>query len=144
MLFYYLIGYKAWLLAKLSWACLLVKKIIYNKILKYQRIHWENIREKINATIIIHLQQTLQFFPVRYFLQHREMSLAYLSRATIYGLSVCSIIQIIFNPRYYTRRTNFAVQRYSNIPTVWLISPIPLQKKRERSVAAKLKLVWSN
>ena len=61
LLFDYLIGYKAWLLVKLSRACLLVKKIIYNKILKYQRIHWENIREKINTTIIIHLANATIF-----------------------------------------------------------------------------------
>ena len=44
-------------------------------------------------------------------------------------------------PKVLYRRTNFAVQRYSNIPTVWLISLIPLQKKKERSMAAKLRLV---
>ena len=42
LLFPYLIGYKAWLLVKLSRAYLLVKKIIYDKTLKYQKIYWEN------------------------------------------------------------------------------------------------------
>ena len=54
LLFPYFIGCKARPLVKLSRACLLVKKTIYKKTLKYQKTHWGNVREKINTTTIIH------------------------------------------------------------------------------------------
>ena len=52
--FPYLVGYKALPLVKLSRVCLLVKKTIYQKTLKYQKTQWGNVREKINTTTIIH------------------------------------------------------------------------------------------
>lgn len=52
--FPYLIGYKALPLVKLSRACLIVKKTIYKKTLKYKKTQWGNVREKINTTAIIH------------------------------------------------------------------------------------------
>ena len=139
LLFPYLIGYKAWLLVKLSRSCLLVKKIIYDKTLKYQKIHWEN-QYNYNHSLIANA--TMFSRPVFSSTQRNVSCILQQSNVLrpdcMQYYSNCIQVKVLY-PSY-----NFPLWRYCNIPTVWLISLSPLQKKKERPMATKLKLEWNN